>query len=902
MHRVNVTPAQRHTGQRKHYALKQVIGKGAYGVVYKAVNRATDQVIAIKAIEYENEEELHEHMLEIDLLKNLKHENIVKYHGFIQSSHELYILLEYCIRGSLRDLIKKEALSEAKAKTYVRQTLRGLQYLHDQGVIHRDIKAANLLLTENGVVKLADFGVSTRVNNMAMTYAGSPNWMAPEVMLGKGASTVSDIWSLGATVVELLTGNPPFYNLVNEAACYAIVNDVYYPPEHLSAECKAFMELCFQKNMFKRPQAHQLLQHGWLKEGRDKLEQFKEDDLVEDRWDQDFLEVNTVVSQSSPGKKQLDGPYKYIEQLRSGQFISSPETILQNITAEDITDLMFELCNLDEPNRASLLFGVFSFDKEYVSGAGTKGFIALGGIPQVLPFEEILVTYFSSSIPLLVQCGILSRINDLHDSTLLLKIVDHVQRMFSFERWCKWCSSISSLQEVLLKELLHGNKLSEVIMLQLSTSRAFRFDLSKLMLPSFRGSVRLQHIIFKCLNNILKRTHAVDFTQTPPNSVSVSSSASSISFKMDSTLYPAGETLPDNFIDWLLNFIPPADATPKNVKIFLEVCYYASHLNSLRLSELIESHAFLDFIAHLQSNVRFLHWSACLNICVDLSNELNRDALPEMLLIGNRFFEQPDLFTGTVEILLNCMLFALREGCAYHIDKRSSDIEITQDSLPSGTIPCDKLIVNFFEKEDQFPKFITKFTRLVSLPPCGKLCYDLVMAPKFVEKMVRIFKLYQASLIIQIDALKFLKIVLTKALEYTPAGRPSKLVTPARLLESALGKQIKNTDEQHLLHVVSQLSKFLLANWSSSRPSSQLHVAAAGPTSLLETPLASASHSPPPSRKGHLGKVGNDSILIRQLCEDIASLNNKENGNNNNGRPLHDSDGFLVPRRLPSGC
>ncbi|AET40017.1 serine/threonine protein kinase CDC15 Ecym_5251 [Eremothecium cymbalariae DBVPG len=892
MHRVNVTPAQRHTGHKTHYALKQVIGKGAYGVVYKAVNKATDQVIAIKAIEYQNEEELHEHMLEIDLLKNLRHENIVKYHGFIQSSHELYILLEYCIRGSLRDLIKKEALSEAKAKVYVKQTVRGLQYLHDQGVIHRDIKAANLLLTENGIVKLADFGVSTRVTNMAMTYAGSPNWMAPEVMLGKGASTVSDIWSLGATVVELLTGNPPFHNLVNEAACYAIVNDVYYPPEHLSTQCKNFIERCFQKNMFKRPQAHQLLQQDWLKEGRDKLEQFKEDNVTEDKWDSDFLEVNTVASRSSP-KKKLDDSYRYIDQLRSGQLISPPEVVMQHVTAEDISDLLFELCATDEAKKEELFMSLFALDKEYMMGAGLRLFITLGGVPLLLSYEEVLSTYFATNIALLVQCGILTNINNIQDTSLLLKITDHMARTLSSDRWCKWCSSVSSLQDALISELLHGSKLAETTLLQLSSHPAFRFDLGKLMLSNFRGSLRLQYTIFKCLNNIVKRTYSLDFTnQTPPNSVSASSSVSSLSLHMDSSSYPAGETLPNNFIDWLLHFIPGPDGTSKNTKLFLELCYYSTHLSSIRLSELIESPPFLDFISELQSNPKLPHWALCLNICVELSNELNKDALPKMLRIGNRFFDQPDLFTGTLEILLNCLLFALREGYQCKLSGPPESIQILNDSYECGIIPCNILIARFFEKEDQFPNFITKFTKLISLPPCGKLCHDLVMTPKFVDKMIRIFTLYQASLIIQIDALKFLKLVLTKALEYTPQSKHTG-VSPGKLLESVLLKPLKNSDEVSLSQIFSRMSKFLSTNWSPSK-SAQLHMTT-GTANLLDTPIASTTQSPSSSRHGRLGKVGNDSILIQQLCEDIAALNK------DNYTPSHDSDGFLVPRRLPSG-
>lgn len=230
------------------------------------MNKKTSQEVAIKEVNYQDDEELLDIMSEIDLLKNLNHDNIVKYHGFIQKQHNLYIILEYCSLGSLKSLLTKNRrpLTEPEAQVYVKQTLCGLNYLHEQGVIHRDIKAANILLDSHNTVKLADFGVSTMVNNTAMTLAGSLNWMAPEIIGNRGASTLSDIWSLGATVVELLTSNPPFHNLIDMNIYYAIENDTYFPPNSFSKEVKDFLQQCFAKNMYKRPTAIQLVQHPWI--------------------------------------------------------------------------------------------------------------------------------------------------------------------------------------------------------------------------------------------------------------------------------------------------------------------------------------------------------------------------------------------------------------------------------------------------------------------------------------------------------------------------------------------------------------------------------------------------------------------------------------------------------------
>ncbi len=110
------------------------------------------------------------------------------------------------------------------------QVLHGLLYLHEQGVIHRDIKGANILTTKEGLVKLADFGVASRTTGLSeSSVVGTPYWMAPEVIELSGATTASDIWSLGCTVIELLEGKPPYYNLQPMPALFRIVNDDHPP-------------------------------------------------------------------------------------------------------------------------------------------------------------------------------------------------------------------------------------------------------------------------------------------------------------------------------------------------------------------------------------------------------------------------------------------------------------------------------------------------------------------------------------------------------------------------------------------------------------------------------------------------------------------------------------------------
>lgn len=150
------------------------------------------------------------------------------------------------------------------------QVLQGLQYLHDQGVIHRDIKGANILTTKDGTVKLADFGVSTSTlaggaQDKEAQVVGTPYWMAPEIIQLSGANSASDVWSVGCTVIELLQGKPPYHNLAAMPALFAIVNDDHPPlPEGISAAARDFLMQCFQKDPNLRVSARKLLKHAWI--------------------------------------------------------------------------------------------------------------------------------------------------------------------------------------------------------------------------------------------------------------------------------------------------------------------------------------------------------------------------------------------------------------------------------------------------------------------------------------------------------------------------------------------------------------------------------------------------------------------------------------------------------------
>ncbi|KAJ1950728.1 Protein kinase of the Mitotic Exit Network [Linderina macrospora] len=220
------------------YQLGDLLGRGSAGTVYRGLNWRTGEVVAVKQFHidgFASTSDAEGALKEIDMLKSLRHPNIVKYVGYEQSENELSIVLEYCEGGSLQHLLRKFGkLPENLVGVYVAQILEGLIYLHDNAVVHRDIKPGNLLTTKEGKVKLADFGVA-RFHNGNATVVGSPYWIAPEVIQLNGATAASDIWSLGCTIIQLVDGKAPYEDLPPISAIFKIGNDEHPPyPSNIS--------------------------------------------------------------------------------------------------------------------------------------------------------------------------------------------------------------------------------------------------------------------------------------------------------------------------------------------------------------------------------------------------------------------------------------------------------------------------------------------------------------------------------------------------------------------------------------------------------------------------------------------------------------------------------------------
>uniref|UniRef100_A0A673JZS5 non-specific serine/threonine protein kinase n=1 Tax=Sinocyclocheilus rhinocerous TaxID=307959 RepID=A0A673JZS5_9TELE len=252
------------------------IGHGSFGAVYFARDVRTLEVVAIKKMSYsgkQSNEKWQDIIKEVKFLQRIKHPNSIEYKGCYLREHTAWLVMEYCL-GSASDLLEvhKKPLQEMEIAAITHGALQGLAYLHSHNMIHRDIKAGNILLTEPGQVKLADFG-SASIASPANSFVGTPYWMAPEVILAMDEGQYDgkvDIWSLGITCIELAERKPPLFNMNAMSALYHIAQNEN--PTLQSSEWtdyfRNFVDSCLQKLPHDRPNSEELLKHAFVQRER----------------------------------------------------------------------------------------------------------------------------------------------------------------------------------------------------------------------------------------------------------------------------------------------------------------------------------------------------------------------------------------------------------------------------------------------------------------------------------------------------------------------------------------------------------------------------------------------------------------------------------------------------------
>ena len=366
------------------FDLIELVGQGNYGRVYKAIHKKTGKIYSAKIAYIEKANEIESFKKEINILSQCNNQYIVHYYGSYIKGHQIWIILEFCDGGSLYELIKilPRNLNEEEIASLIYMILKGLIFLHENKKIHRDVKSENILLTHEGIAKLADFGVSTQLMHSfskTITKIGTPFYMSPEVIMQNKYDYKCDIWSLGITSIEMAEGEPPFSKV---KGYWVLKKIITHPPKGLknkekwSKEFNDFIEKCLIYEPEKRPSAKELLDHPFIikynrgnkliaeliNNSMDDLEFYRKKILESDESEEEDKITEFIKNKNTNKYKIEQKNNNYNENYYSEEKNESGSVIIKNNSSKNVlnvTDIVEEtgtMINVDkEKNMNSII-------------------------------------------------------------------------------------------------------------------------------------------------------------------------------------------------------------------------------------------------------------------------------------------------------------------------------------------------------------------------------------------------------------------------------------------------------------------------------------------------------------------------------------------------------------------
>ena len=357
------------------FDLIELIGQGNYGRVYKAIHKKTGKIYCAKIAYIEKTNEVESFKKEINILSQCNNQYIVRYYDSYIKGHQIWIILEFCDGGSLYELIKilPRNLNEEEIASIIYMILKGLVFLHENKKIHRDVKTENILLTHEGIAKLADFGVSTQLMHSfskKITKIGTPFYMSPEVIMQNKYDYKCDIWSLGITLIEMAEGEPPFAKV---KGYWVLKKIITHPPKGLknkekwSKEFNDFVEKCLIYEPEKRSSAKELLKHPFINKynrgnkliaelvnnSMDDLQFFRKKILESDESEEED-KITEIIKNKNTNKYKLEQKTNrsqnyYIEgKNESGSVIIKDESSKNELNVTNIVEETGTMINVDK--------------------------------------------------------------------------------------------------------------------------------------------------------------------------------------------------------------------------------------------------------------------------------------------------------------------------------------------------------------------------------------------------------------------------------------------------------------------------------------------------------------------------------------------------------------------------